>query len=178
MAEPRRVLRLQQLVLETLATALVKDVDDPRLKGVTITRVKLSKDLSRALVFWSNLEPGGPRRTAERGIEDALAYLQAIVADAMTTRVTPHLEFKFDEGLERAGRIQQIFDKLSHERGDAPEDAPASSPTAEDDGGEEADEADDDTLSDPDGDGEDSDDGEDDGANEADPAEGGPRDDR
>ena len=137
MAEPRRVLRLQQLVLETLATALVKDVDDPRLKGVTITRVKLSKDLSRALVFWSNLEPGGPRRTAERGIEDALAYLQAIVADAMTTRVTPHLEFKFDEGLERAGRIQQIFDKLSHERGDAPEDAPASSPTAEDDGGEE-----------------------------------------
>jgi ribosome-binding factor A len=128
MAEPRRLLRLQQLILETLATALQQDVDDPRLKGVTITRVKLAKDLSRALVFWSNLEPGGPRRTAERGIHDAMAYLQALVADAMSTRLTPHLDFKFDEGLERAGRIQQIFDKLAHERGEPTGDAPPPPP--------------------------------------------------
>lgn len=120
MPEPRRILRLQQLVLETLATALQRDVDDPRVTGVSITRVKLSKDLSRALVFWSSLEAGGPRRTAERGLEDVRPFLQALVADAMSTRLTPQLSFKFDEGLERAGRIEALFDRLAAERGDAP----------------------------------------------------------
>jgi ribosome-binding factor A len=120
MPEPRRLLRLQQLVLETLATAVQRDVEDPRVTGVTITRVKLSKDLSRAIVFWSNLEPGGPRRTAERGLDDALPYLQALVAQAMSTRQTPHLAFKFDDGLERAGRMGDIFDRLARERGETP----------------------------------------------------------
>lgn len=126
MAEPRRLLRLQQLVLETLATALQRDVEDPRVTGVTITRVKLSKDLSRGLVFWSSLEAGGPRRTAERGLEDARPFLQALVAGAMSTRLTPQLAFKFDEGLERAGRIEALFEQLAAERGGpAPSEAGA-----------------------------------------------------
>ncbi|MFM8981270.1 MAG: 30S ribosome-binding factor RbfA [Planctomycetia bacterium] len=136
MAEPRRLLRLQQLVLETLATALQRDVDDPRVAGVSITRVKLSKDLSRALVFWSSLESGGPRRTAERGLEDARPFLQALVASAMSTRLTPHLAFKFDEGLERAGRIEALFDRLATERGEAPAgESPAGDAPADETGG-------------------------------------------
>lgn len=132
MAEPRRLLRLQQLVLETLATALQRDVDDPRVAGVTITRVKLSKDLSRGLVFWSSLEPGGPRRTAERGLGDARPYLQGLVASAMSTRLTPQLAFKFDEGLERAGRIEALFERLATERGEAPSAPPEGPPAAQD----------------------------------------------
>ncbi len=43
MADTRRILRLQQLMLETMATALQQQVEDPRVKGVTITRVKLAR---------------------------------------------------------------------------------------------------------------------------------------
>jgi ribosome-binding factor A len=141
MPEPRRLLRLQQLVLETLATAVQRDVEDPRVAGVTITRVKLSKDLSRAIVFWSNLEPGGPRRTAERGLHDALHYLQAIVAESMSTRQTPHLTFRFDEGLERAGRMGSIFDQIARERGETPSDE--TKPEIPDEPADDADDGDD-----------------------------------
>jgi ribosome-binding factor A len=104
MADPRRILRLQQLMLETMATALQQQVEDPRVKGVTITRVKLAKDLTTGIVYWSNLEPGGPRRTAERGLTDVLPYLQALVAEALATRQTPRLTLRFDENMERAAR--------------------------------------------------------------------------
>jgi len=127
MADTRRILRLQQLMLETLATALQRQVDDPRVKGVTVTRVKLAKDLTTGVLYWSNLEPGGPRRTAERGLTDALPYLQALVAEALATRQTPRLTLHFDEHLEQAARLGDIFAKLAVERGEvpAPTEAPA-----------------------------------------------------
>jgi ribosome-binding factor A len=120
MAEPRRILRLQQLMLEALATALQQQVEDPRVEGVTITRVKLAKDLTTGIVYWSSLEPGGPRRTAERGLADALPYLQALVAEALGTRQTPRLTLHFDESIERASHLEEIFAKLARERGDLP----------------------------------------------------------
>lgn len=125
MPADRRVLRLQQLLLETVATTVQRDLDDPRIGMVTITRVKLAKDLTQATVYWSTIEEGGPRRTSERGLEDALPVIQRAVANVMGTRQTPQLTLKFDAGLENAARIDSIFAKLSRERGEEPKaDAP------------------------------------------------------
>jgi ribosome-binding factor A len=120
MPDSRRLLRLQQLILETLATAVHTELDDPRVTGVTITRVKLARDLTQAVVYWSTLAEGGPRRTAERGLADATAYLQARVAEVMATRLTPHLTMRFDESQEKAARLGSIFERLAHERGETP----------------------------------------------------------
>jgi ribosome-binding factor A len=126
MAEPRRVLRLQQLILETLAHTIQSELDDPRIGMVTVTRVKLSPDLSAAQVFWSSLAEPAVRRTQGRGLEDALPYLQRQVAHALGTRVTPVLSLKFDATMESAQRIDDIFRRIAEERGESPADpAPA-----------------------------------------------------
>ncbi len=116
MPNDRRLLRLQQLLLETVATTVQRDLDDPRVGFVTITRVKLARDLTLATVFWSCLEEGGPRRTAERGLNDALPVLQAAVARALSTRQTPRLHLRFDEGLRKASRVTDLFSRLEQER--------------------------------------------------------------
>ena len=145
MADTRRILRLQQLMLETLATALQRQVDDPRVKGVTVTRVKLAKDLTTGILYWSNLEPGGPRRTAERGLTDALPYLQALVAEALATRQTPRLTLRFDEHLEKAAHLGEIFAKLAVERGEipAPSETPAEATDEDDEDEDDVEEEDD-----------------------------------
>jgi ribosome-binding factor A len=127
MPDDRRLLRLQQLVLETVASTVQRDLDDPRIGLVTITKVKLAKDLTQAVVYWSCLDDGGPRRTAERGLADALPVIQRAVAGAIGTRQTPHLSLRFDRAPEHAGRIDSILAKLARERGDppAPTDAAA-----------------------------------------------------
>ena len=163
MADTRRILRLQQLMLETMATALQQQVEDPRVKGVTITRVTLAKDMTTGVVYWSNIESGGPRRTAERGLADVIPYLQALVAEALATRQTPRLTLRFDENIERAARLGDLFAKLAKERGDLPETSGTPTDgTAAETGGEDAADDDDEDTDDKDKD-EDEDDDADDG---------------
>ena len=71
--------------------------------------MKLAKDLTQAVVYWSSLAADGPRRTSERGLTDALPVIQRAVANVMATRQTPHLFLKFDAGMESAARIDDIF---------------------------------------------------------------------
>ena len=131
MAEPRRLLRLQQLVLETIATTIQREVHDPRVRLVSVTRVVLAKDLSTAVIGWSTLGTPSEQRTVERGLADALPMIQRKVAGVMGTRVTPTLSLKFDRGLERAQRVEEIFRRLQAERGEAPVEATGAEAVAE-----------------------------------------------
>jgi ribosome-binding factor A len=118
MPSSRRVERLQQLILETVATAIQRDVHDPRVGMVTVTRVRLAPDLSAATVWWSCLGDEAEKRTCGRGLHAATRMLQSRVAQAMGTRVTPTLSLRFDPGLERAQRLEGIFDQIRAERGE------------------------------------------------------------
>ena len=137
MPTSRRIARLQQFILETAATAVQRELSDPRLGFVTLTRVQLARDLTAATIFWSCLGTEADRRKSARALEDATALVQAVVAGALGTRVTPTLRFRYDPSLANAAHLEGIFEKLRRERGEAPasSDAPPS-PTPE--GGAEA----------------------------------------
>jgi ribosome-binding factor A len=126
-AAPRRLLRLQQLILEVLAETIQQEVQDPRIGMVSITRVRLSPDLSSAAVYWPMLGTEAQRRTTARGLRGALPLLQRRVAETLSTRVTPSLTLRYDEGLERQQRLDDVFRRLRIERGEPPDD-PASDP--------------------------------------------------
>jgi ribosome-binding factor A len=83
---------------------------------VTVTRVRLSPDLSVARVNWSTLGGPGDRSKARHALESARGRLQAAVAEGLGTRVTPRLAFHFDESLARAQRVTDVLDRLSRER--------------------------------------------------------------
>jgi ribosome-binding factor A len=128
MAEPRRIKRLEQHILRTLGPLVAHGLADPRLGLVSVTRVRLSRDLSIARVNWSCVGSEADRSRAEHALEHARGYLQSAVAQAMRTRTTPHLEFHFDPSLENAERINEILHKLEQERKarepEEPEEAP------------------------------------------------------
>ncbi len=131
MAAPRRVLRLQQLILETVASFVQRELRDPRIGMVSITRVQLAPDLSTARIGWSCLGDESQHRTCERGLEDATGAVQRAIAKTLSTRVTPKIQFKHDGSMEEAQKLEEIFHKLHEERveiglepGDGPADAP------------------------------------------------------
>jgi ribosome-binding factor A len=121
MANPRRVLRLQQLILEVVAETIQRDLADPRLGLVSVTRVKLSPDLTSALVGWSLLGKESERRLSEKALEAALPVIQGRVGRALGIRTTPLLSFRYDRSLERAQRLDDIFHRLHEEAGDRPQ---------------------------------------------------------
>ncbi len=121
MPTERRIQRLEQLILEVAAETIQREVRDPRMGMTSITRVQLTRDLSHATVYWSSLGTEKARRRVADAVESALPLVQRRVAQAMHTRVTPALTLTFDPSLERAQRLDEIFQHLREERGEPPE---------------------------------------------------------
>jgi ribosome-binding factor A len=116
MADPRRIQRLEQQILRTIGPLIAHGLADPRLGMVSVTRVRLSRDLSIARVNWSSVGSEADRSRAEHALDHARGYLQSAVAKALRTRTTPHLEFHFDPSMENAARINEILHHLEQER--------------------------------------------------------------
>ena len=111
-----RILRLEKLALQRASEVVLRELADPRLTLVTLTRVELSKDLSFGTVLWSSLGTPADRRKAERALDDATGVVQSEVAKVFRTRRTPKLRFRFDPSIEGSVRVGNILTRLEKER--------------------------------------------------------------
>ena len=114
--------RIQQVIKFKVSQVIQRDLADPRIGLITITRIKLSRDISACTVFYSVLGDDGARSKCAHALEDGRGFIQRAVAKALRTRTTPHLEFEFDQSIEGSVRISEL---LREELGDPGEDDPA-----------------------------------------------------
>ena len=91
-----------------LAWVLERDMQDPRVRFVTIARVEISKDLSHAKVFVTARE-GNPVDDATRTLNKACGFLRARLADRLRMRYLPRLRFVEDKTLDKASRIDALL---------------------------------------------------------------------
>jgi ribosome-binding factor A len=125
--------RLQELIRAKVAMMLLRDLADPRLGMVTVTKVRLSRDLEHCVVSWSTLDEGRKRALTEQALTSSRGYVQREVAGMLKTRKSPRLEFQFDPSIEGAARITDLVDRATQEDAtrrrpdsDAPPPAPPS----------------------------------------------------
>ena len=109
MAEARRSERVSELVLRELSLLLIRELKDPRLRGITLTRVQMDDDLRHGRVYFSHLE--GKRHAADAlaGFKSASGFIRREIGRTLKLRVTPELDFEFDPGLEHAARIGELL---------------------------------------------------------------------
>jgi len=111
---PREFSRNQRLgnqVLRTLAELLQFDVKDPRVHGVALTSVDLSRDLSVARVYFSLLDPGADAAEAQEGLERATGFLRGKLGKAIKVRHVPELRFTHDDSAAEALRLSELIDR-------------------------------------------------------------------
>ena len=94
-----RMRRVNAIVWEVLA-AEVHGLSDPRLSGVTITGVDTSRDLRRAVVFFSAADMSRLEETGS-GLTSAAGRLQALLASQVRLKYTPRLVFPTRPGSDR-----------------------------------------------------------------------------
>ncbi len=100
----------------------LRQFDDPRFLGVSVTAAELSPDLKYARVFWSVFcapSPGqaargvNPSATAVAAVQQALdgiaPALKRRVASELGLRFTPKLTFAYDPTLETSARIEMLM---------------------------------------------------------------------
>jgi ribosome-binding factor A len=112
MATPKwHVERLSELLHREIGTVITQDVRDPGIPGiVTVTEVKLSKDVRNATIYVSVMDGG---KEEKESVIDALNRATPFIKRAVASRVTiknfPQLVFKIDLSIEHGQRINELF---------------------------------------------------------------------
>ena len=114
MAEGRRPERVAEAVLRELSEMLVRDLRDPRLRGITLTEVKMDDDLRHGRVYFSHFEGSGRAAAAVAGFRSANGFIRREIGKSLGLRYTPELDFEFDPGPERAARIDALLKESAH----------------------------------------------------------------
>jgi ribosome-binding factor A len=104
--------RVAEETKRLLSTLIAREIRDPRLGFLTITRVIVSSDLQFATVYVSVLGDEESQRQTMQILERVKGYLRREVGHALGTRVTPDLIFKSDHSIEEGTRVLQIMQDL------------------------------------------------------------------
>ena len=101
---------------QELASLLLIEVDDPLLKGVRVTRVRVTPDLGSAKIYYDCDQ--GKERAPDvlKGFRRCKGFLKKELATRIPLRFTPNLEFYFDEMLEVELNLERAFQTLQEEK--------------------------------------------------------------
>src|SRR4051794_5383559 len=109
---------------------LTREVHDPGIGFLTITRVEVTADLQHARIYYTTLGDEKARRESARALERAAPFLRRQLAGRLRLRRAPELDFFFDESVERHDRIERILREIEQERASRPPDPEAETPGA------------------------------------------------
>ncbi len=118
----RRTERVAEELREEVARLLAREVKDPRIGFVTVTRAEVTPDLNSARVFVSVLGDESQRRRTLQGLAQATGYIRRAVGQRLRLRLTPELAFVYDEGVEATSRVAELLDQVRPEAGDQDRD--------------------------------------------------------
>ncbi len=106
-----RIERLNEAVREVVSSAVLFEVHDPRVRGVTVLNAEVSADLKHAKVFVTVMGDEAKQKLALRGLQSAAGFLQSRLAARLKTRYTPILSFELDQGVKRSVALSRLIDE-------------------------------------------------------------------
>ncbi|HWB16566.1 MAG TPA: 30S ribosome-binding factor RbfA [Vicinamibacterales bacterium] len=116
MARGIRPDRVGEEIRQELAVLLSREVHDPGVGFVTITRVKVSPDLQLARAYYTTMGDERARRETARALDRATPFLRRHLGDRVRLRRVPELRFELDRGVEHQDRIERVLLDLEAER--------------------------------------------------------------
>jgi len=125
MVSQLRLRRINERLKEELALLLLYEVADPRVRGATVTDVRVDRELAYADVFVSAVEGSERREEILEGLEHARGFLSRELARRVELRQFPRLRFHWDPTPERAERIEALLEQIRAEREARSEQAPS-----------------------------------------------------
>ncbi|MCP3681037.1 MAG: 30S ribosome-binding factor RbfA [Gammaproteobacteria bacterium] len=109
-----RSYRIADLVQSILARVLQQEINDPRISGVSIVSVEMSRDLSLAKVYFT-LHDAEQLPQAVIGLKCASRFLRRRLAQESEMRYTPKIRFYHDDSLVKGARIDTLLDDIEQE---------------------------------------------------------------
>jgi len=104
-----RARRVEEQLRRLLSESIRREVKDPRVGPVTVTAVEVSKDLTHARVFVTPFAGIGDADHMLEALQHAAGYLRHGLRKDLRLRVTPELDFRIDDSIERGARLSSLI---------------------------------------------------------------------
>lgn len=108
----RRLLKAAEAIREVVGMAILADLQDPRIRDVTVTGVEVAPDMRQAKVYVSVMGNESKQNLSLRGLQSAAGFLQSKVARRIDTRYTPKLLFVLDQGVKKQIEVSEILGRV------------------------------------------------------------------
>jgi ribosome-binding factor A len=111
-----RLQRIQDRVKQEVSQMLIREINDPRLKQIFVTDVKIDRELTVADIYVSAV--GGSSRSVEilAGLESASGFIRKNLSARVEVRAFPRLRFHWDPTPENADHIEKILAGLREKK--------------------------------------------------------------
>lgn len=116
---PKRSVRVADRLRKELSLVIARELRDPRLEDVIITRVEMPDDLSLARVLVRLVTGPGDASTKKQvlsGLVAATGRLRKTVGARIGLRRTPELRFYWDDGIDASDHIDNLLAEIERER--------------------------------------------------------------
>lgn len=110
-----RVERVAEQIREEVSQILATEVADPGVGLVTVTRVKVTPDLSLARVYWTTMGDAAQRKQTTKALTRATGFVRHLLSARLTLRRSPEVQFLFDRSVAAQDRVEQILHELKQE---------------------------------------------------------------
>ena len=121
----------EQIRIE-LAQLLARDVHDPGIGFITLTKVSVTPDLQLARIYYTSLGDEKAQGDTGKALRRALPFLRRQIAQRVRLRRVPELEFFYDKSVAQHDRVERILQDLKAEADARPPAPPDDAPHDDD----------------------------------------------
>jgi len=108
----KRSEQLEKSLIREINNIIYRKINDPRIKFVTITRIKVSTDLKYANIFVTIFNDEAQQKKALKGLKNATKFIRGELGKDLKLRYVPKIEFKIDEDLEHQYKLIKIITEV------------------------------------------------------------------
>ena len=107
----RRTLKAAEAIRQVVGMAILTEIQDPRVRDVTVVRVDVSGDMQTAKVYVSVMGDETKQNLCLKGLKSCAGFLQSKIAKRIETRYVPHIQFVLDKGVKNQLLISKMLDE-------------------------------------------------------------------
>lgn len=112
MSQSFRLKRVEQEIKRFVGEFITRDLKDPRVRGVSVTKVEVSKDLRWAWVYVSIYGVPDQNEVMD-GLQSAKNFIRRELGRELRLRIIPEIVFKEDKSIDYSFHIEEILSKVA-----------------------------------------------------------------
>jgi ribosome-binding factor A len=106
-----RLARVAEVIREVASETILFELQDPRVKNVTVTRAEVAADLQHAKVFVSVMGTPKEQDLCMHGLRHSAGFVQSKLGKRLKTRFTPVVNFVLDQGVKKSIEITRLINE-------------------------------------------------------------------